>query len=107
MYLEYEHKLDHADAKSRIDTYIDKLDNLQFSGGFFLDDLKKSWTGDEMQVSFNLKKMVIDRRTKANIRLKEHLLIMDADVPTVVQNFITEENLKKIILRNLDTIFQE
>jgi hypothetical protein len=107
MNLEYKHDLDTGTAKQRIDEYVDKLDNMQFSGGFAIDDMKKSWTGDEMQLSMNLKKMVIDRRIKGNFRFKEKLLIMDVEIPSVVLNLISEKNLEQIIRRNLDTIFMK
>jgi hypothetical protein len=104
MYMEYKHNLDRDTVKERIDHYVDKLDNLQFSGGFAVEDLKKSWTEDEMQFSFYLKKMVIERRIKGNFRLKDQLLIIDFEVPDIVKNLVTEDNIEKTIRKNLDTI---
>jgi hypothetical protein len=104
MHLEYEHNLDNDVAKRRIDEYTDKLDNMQFAGGFAIEDLKKSWTDNELQLSFNLKKMVIDRRSKGNIRFKENLIHLDMELPDIIRNFVTDENLENTIRKNLDTI---
>jgi hypothetical protein len=104
MYLEYKYNLDRDTARGRIDRYVEKLENLQFAGGFAVEDLKKSWTGDEMQFSFNLKKMIIDRRIKGNFRLKGQVLIMDFEVPDIVKNFVTEDKIEETIRKNLDTI---
>jgi hypothetical protein len=104
MYLEYEHDLDKETAKQRVNEYIDKLDNIKLAGGFAVEDLKKSWTDDEMQISFNIKKSAIDRRIKGVIKLKEKLLIMEMKLPDVVNNFVTEQNLESTIRKNLDTI---
>jgi hypothetical protein len=104
MYLEYEYNLEKETAKQRIDEYVGKLDNIQFAGGFAIEDLKKSWTGDEMQLSFNLKKMVIDRRSKGHIKVRDNVIILDMELPDIISNFVTEENLEKTVRKNLDTI---
>jgi hypothetical protein len=104
MYLEYKHETDKETAKQRLNEYTEKLDKMQFAGGFAVEDLKKSWTDDEMQVSLNLRKSAIDRRIKGNIKLKENLLILDVDLPEIIKNFVTEENIEKTIRKNLDTI---
>jgi hypothetical protein len=106
MLIEYKHELDKPTARQRIDNYVDKLDNIQFAGGFAVEDLKKSWTEDEMQVSFNLKKSAIDRRVEGNIKLKDKIIIMDMEIPEIVRNFVTDANLESTIRRNLDTILK-
>jgi hypothetical protein len=44
MYLEYKHDAEKETAKQRLNEYIEKLDKMQFAGGFAVEDLKKSWT---------------------------------------------------------------
>jgi hypothetical protein len=106
MLIEYKHELDKPTARQRIDNYVDKLDNIQFAGGFAVEDLKKSWTEDEMQVSFNLKKSAIDRRVEGDIKLKDKIIIIDMEIPEIVRNFVTDANLESTIRRNLDTILK-
>jgi len=104
MYIEYKHSMDKESARTRLNEYIDKMDGIQFAGGFEIEDLKKSWTADEMQFSFNIKKMIIDRRISGTIRLKEQLVAIKFELPSIIGNLVSEENLEKTIRKNLDSI---
>jgi hypothetical protein len=104
MNMEYKHNLDKAAAKEKIETHISKLEDMRFSGGYAIEDVKSYWTGDDLQVSFNLKKNVINRQIEGFIKVKNNLIIIDVEIPDIINNLVTEENLKKIISRNLENI---
>lgn len=101
MYIEYEHKTDKETARLRLDAYIEKLNNIKLPGNFSIVDLKKSWTKDEMQFSLNLKSGILDRRIQGVAQLDDSKVILEAELPTVVKNFIKDENLEALVRQHI------
>lgn len=101
MYIEQEYHTDKETARVRIDAYIEKLNKLRFPGNFQITDLKKSWTNDEMQFSFNIKSSVLERRVKGVIQIDELKIILEAELPTITKNFIKDENLEAAVRQHI------
>lgn len=101
MYIEYKNPTDKETAIRNIDAYVDKLNNLRFAGNFQIKEFDKSWTKDEMQFAFEIKSSILKRRTQGTIKCKDDLIIIEFEAPIIINNFITEENLRAVIEKHL------
>lgn len=107
MYIEQKNPTDKETARRKIDSYVEKLNNLRFTGNFQVKDFIKSWTYNEMQFSFQIKSSVVERRVQGVIKCKEDIIIIECEIPTIINNFMKEENLKTVIENHLNIALTE
>ena len=106
MYIEHPHNSDKSRLKYKIDDFTARLLNLKFQGNFEIIELNKSWIDYEMQYSLILKQGMLERRIKGVLKIKDNVIIISFEAPETIKNFITEENLRKIIGRHIDNILE-
>jgi hypothetical protein len=101
MLITYNYSGDKEVSKTEIDKYVSKLRDLEFTGNFKITELDKSWTNSDMQYSLMIKNGSLDRRVRGIIKIKDKEIIINMELPSVIQNFIRPEKLEALIIKHL------
>jgi Putative polyhydroxyalkanoic acid system protein (PHA_gran_rgn) len=105
MHIERSHNVGKEQAIRKIDTFLDDLMRRQFPGGVTIREPSKSWSDNAMRFSFKAKKGFIGTTISGVIRVNDHSVAMDSDLPGLVTAFVSEDRIRNVINEQLDSLF--
>jgi hypothetical protein len=105
MRIERTHKASQQAAIQKIDNFLDELMKRDFPGGVEVKEPTKSWSGNQMDFSFKVKKGFISTRIEGNIQVEDDKIILDSDMPGLVRTFVSEEKVADVISKQIDSLF--
>ena len=105
MHLEHKHNVGQADAIRKIDAGLDDLLARPLPGGVAVTEVSRDWSDHTLHCSFRAKKGVFGTVIAAVIRVHDHSVEMDCDLPGLVTTFVAEDKIQEVIHRQLDGLF--
>jgi hypothetical protein len=105
MRIERNHRTSKQEAIRKIDTFLDELMKRDFPGGVVVKEPTKSWSGNQMDFSFKVKKGFISTRIEGSVQVEDGKIILDSDMPGLVKTFVSEEKVADVISRQIDMLF--
>ena len=105
MRIERSHNISKEEASHKIDTFVNDLMRRQFPGGVTIKEPSKSWSDNAMRFSFKAKKGFIGTTISGVIRVNDHSVVVDSDVPGLVTTFVSEDKIRDVIKEQLDSLF--
>ena len=106
MRIERNHNLGQPEAIRRIDTFLHELMQRPLPGGVTLQASSRNWLGSVMQFSFKAKKGWLGTTITGSLRVTDQAVILDSDLPGLVTTFVSEEDIRALIDRQLDDLLQ-
>ncbi len=107
MQISRKHHVRKAEAKARIDAFLDELLRRELPGGVTIKDPSKGWVGDQLQFSFKAKKGFFGANISGVANVRENEVGLDFDVPGIVTAFVSEERIRETIDQQLAVMFPE
>ena len=104
MQIDVQHELGVEEAIRRLDTYFEELKGRQWPGGVELADARTSWNGNRMEFSFYAGKGGFGIDIIGNVEVKENLVVLRSELPTLARIFIGEERIRTTIARELGRV---
>ena len=105
MHIERSHNISKEEASHKIDIFVDDLMRRQFPGGVTIKEPSKSWSDNAMRFSFKAKKGFIGTTISGVIRVNDHSIVVDSDLPGLVTTFVSEDKIRDVINEQLDSLF--
>jgi hypothetical protein len=105
MHIEREHNVGKEEAIQKIDTFLNDLMHSQFPGGVAIKEASKSWSHNAMRFSFKAKKGFLGATISGVIRVNQDSIVMDSGLPALVTAFVSEDQIRNAINKQLDGLF--
>ena len=105
MHIERRHNVGKEEAIQKIDTFLDDLVHGQFPGNVAIKEACKSWSNDAMRFSFKAKKGFFGATISGVLRVTQDSVVMDSDLPALVTAFVSEDQIRNAINKQLDGLF--
>ena len=105
MHIERQHNVGKEEAIQKIDTFLNDLMHSQFPGGVAIKEASKSWSDNAMRFSFKAKKGFLAATISGIIRVNQDSVVMDSDLPGLVTAFVSEDQIRNVINKQLDGLF--
>ena len=77
----------------------------QFPGDITIKEPSRSWSDDAMRFSFKAKKGFLGATISGVIRVNQDSVVMDSDLPGLVTAFVSEDQIRNAINKQLDGLF--
>ena len=104
MHLEVSHNCSQEEAVQRIDGLLEKLLEGPIPEGIEVRVAQKQWRENLMEFSFTAGKGVFSTSISGKMLVTAGLVILDSDLPSVVNLVIGEEGVKTMISRKLEEV---
>ena len=105
MHIERSHNVSKEEASHKIDTFVDDLMRRQFPDGVTVKEPSKNWSDNAMRFAFKAKKGFIGTTISGVIRVNDHSVVVDSDLPGLVTTFVSEDKVQDVINEQLDGLF--
>jgi putative polyhydroxyalkanoic acid system protein len=105
MHIERKHNFGKEEAIHKIDTFLDDLMSRQLPAGITIKEPSKSWSDNVMRFSFKVRKGFIGTTISGMIRVNDHSVIMDSDLPGVVTALVSEDKIRNVVNEQLEGLF--
>ena len=77
----------------RIDRGLDDIFKGATGGMVQITDEQRSWVGDQLNFSFNARAAFMTIPIKGLVLVENHLVTIDVDLPSFVNNFLPEQKM--------------
>jgi hypothetical protein len=77
----------------------------EFPGGVIIKESSKSWSDNSMRFSFKAKKGFIGAMISGVIRVSDESVVIDSELPGLVATFVSEDKIREVIDKQLDSLF--
>jgi len=105
MHIQRNHNVGKEEAIQKIDTFVEGLMRRQFPAGVTIKEPSKSWSDNVMSFSFKAKKGFVGTLISGVIRVNDHSVVIDSDLPGLVTTFVSEDKIWGAINEQLDSLF--
>jgi hypothetical protein len=105
MHIERRHNVRKEEAIHKIDTFLDDLMRRQFPADVAIREPSKSWSDNVMSFSFRAKKAFIGATISGVIRVNDHSVVIDSELPKLVTALVSEDKIRDVINEQLGSLF--
>lgn len=106
MRVERTHNLGQAEARRRLDSFVDGLLARPLPSGVTIQEPNRSWSGNTLNFSFRAKKGWIGTTLAGTVLVGENSVVLESELPGLVTTFVPEEDIRAAINRQFDTLLQ-
>jgi len=96
-----EHELAPAEARRRLDRFLDGLQRSPLPAGVKLRQPHAAWDGDRLEFRFRLERGFFGADFAGDITLEEHRLRLRCQLPAALALLVGEDKVKTAVTRNL------
>jgi hypothetical protein len=104
MQLTLAHKTTKEEAIEKIDNYAQEMMEKKHNW-VNISEQKKEWDGNIVRFSFTAKKMFVSMEIKGNAIITDTEVVLNADLPGMVEKIVSEYEIKESIKKEFDKIF--
>lgn len=101
MEIQHPHQLARAEAKTRIDAYLERLIHQDFGRGLEVESAVKAWEGDRLQFRFCLRKGFLRGEFQGAIAVSDTDVLMTLILPAMLAMFMGEDVVRRRITGEL------
>lgn len=102
MHVEVNHSLGKEEAIKRVDSSIDQAVSIPLPGGVAIQDLKKEWVGDVVEVSLRVTKMFFGATVTGKVEVRDTSMIIDVELPGMLAALMpSSDRVKEAITHRL------
>jgi hypothetical protein len=105
MHIERNHHTGQAQAIGSINALLDELMGRPLPGGVAIRNVSRNWSGNTLNFSFRAQKGFLGATLAGMVRVNNHSMMLDCDLPGLVTSFVGEDKIREAIHQQLDGLF--